>query len=207
MRNAEPRKLPATSRRYRRCGRRPARSGRPHMGRRARNRRVREPQGRAAERRVPERWLLDHVNEVNALVLVLIGLAERHFRSAPRQRHAARGVHPPRRRQSVHPAPDAVGRDRVRRRLLGPRPRSRRRGACRKLRLPAGVCELIRHHAPFNYDGHLPPTVEGTILHYADLAAADLAAIRSARSRSMPDLGDAEAGPPAPARRRPVEAF
>ncbi|WP_201840095.1 HD domain-containing protein [Microvirga zambiensis] len=45
--------------------------------------------------------------------------------------------------------------------------------------IPEAVCELVRNHAPFNYDGHLPPTIEGTIIHYADLTAFDLAANQS----------------------------
>src|SRR5690606_15536929 len=43
--------------------------------------------------------------------------------------------------------------------------------------IPEAVCDLVRYHAPFNYNGHLPGTAEGTLLHYADLAAFDLAAV------------------------------
>jgi putative nucleotidyltransferase with HDIG domain len=42
--------------------------------------------------------------------------------------------------------------------------------------VPENVAALIRTHAPFNYDGHLPGTVEGTVVHYA---AADLAAVQA----------------------------
>jgi putative nucleotidyltransferase with HDIG domain len=44
--------------------------------------------------------------------------------------------------------------------------------------VPEEVAALVRDHAPFNYAGHLPGTIEGTIVHYADLLAADLAAIQ-----------------------------
>lgn len=43
--------------------------------------------------------------------------------------------------------------------------------------VPNQVAELIRNHPPFTYTGELPGTPEGTIVHYADLAAADLAAV------------------------------
>ena len=44
--------------------------------------------------------------------------------------------------------------------------------------VPEEIADLVRFHNPFSYEGHLPGTVEGTIVHYADLAAADFGAIQ-----------------------------
>jgi putative nucleotidyltransferase with HDIG domain len=127
----------------------------------------------------PGRRLLDHVNEVNALAVHFLHLAENAFHLSPdRDTTLAAAI--------LHD----VDKSFIQRRLPsgaieyvdgytirdhGP--------AGAQLALECGVPEniaaLIRTHAPFNYDGHLPGTVEGTVVHYADLAAADLAAVQA----------------------------
>jgi putative nucleotidyltransferase with HDIG domain len=47
--------------------------------------------------------------------------------------------------------------------------------------VPEDIAGLVRDHSPFNHAGHLPGTIEGTIVHYADLTAADLAAVQQGR--------------------------
>lgn len=128
--------------------------------------------------RAPERSLLDHVNEVNDLVLLLIGVAESHYGlSVDKETLLAASI--------LHDVDKAFIQRQMPSGMIeyvdgysvrdhGPA------GAvlAKQCGVPDGVCELIRHHAPFNYDGHLPATAEGTILHYADLAAFDLSAIK-----------------------------
>lgn len=44
---------------------------------------------------------------------------------------------------------------------------------------PESLVELVRYHSPFCSIGHLPETVAGLIVHYSDLAAADLGILSS----------------------------
>ena len=156
---------------------RTARCGGPDVDRRPRKRRIREPQGRATERASARALAADHVNEVNDLVLLLIGLAETHDGLLSTERCFSR-----RPSFTMSTKRSSSARCRRARSSMSPGYSVRDHGPAgaalaESYGVPAGVCELIRHHAPFNYDGHLPATAEGTILHYADLAAFDLAAI------------------------------
>lgn len=122
------------------------------------------------------RLLLDHVNEVNDLALYLLDLAETRFRLLPDRETTLAGaiLHDVDKAfiQRLMPSGSIEYVDGYTVHDHGP--------AGAELALACGVrenvCELVRTHAPFNYDGHLPLTVEGTIIHYADLTAFDLAA-------------------------------
>ena len=122
------------------------------------------------------RPLLDHVNEVNDLVLYLLRLAETRFHLKPDRDTTLAGaiLHDVDKAfiQRLMPSGSVEYVDGYTMRDHGPA------GAALAIAcgVPENVCELIRTHAPFNYDGHLPATVEGTIIHYADLLAFDLAA-------------------------------
>ena len=128
--------------------------------------------------RTPERSLLDHVNEVNDLTIILIGLAKSHYRlSVDEDMVLAASI--------LHDVDKAF----IKRRMPSGSIEFVS-GYSREDHGPAGaalaqqhgiaeeICELIRYHAPFNQAGHLPGTAEGTILHYADLGAFDLAAVK-----------------------------
>lgn len=150
----------------------------------------------------PGRCLLDHVNEVNALATHLLDLAEATFALSPDRDTTIAGaiLHDVDKAFIQRPQPSGAIEyvDGYTIRDHGPA------GARLALEcgVPETVAELVRTHAPFNYDGHLPATIEGTVVHYADLAAADLAAVQAgavpihARSvilkRDHPLLRDAE---------------
>lgn len=127
----------------------------------------------------PSRRLLHHVNEVNALAAQLVELAEGTFGLVPDRDVTLAGaiLHDVDKAfiQRLQPAGviEYVAGYTIR--DHGPA------GAELALQygVPESVADLVRTHAPFNYDGHLPGTVEGTIVHYADLAAADLAALQA----------------------------
>jgi putative nucleotidyltransferase with HDIG domain len=127
----------------------------------------------------PGRSLLDHVNEVNALAAHLLDLAEVTFGLSPDRDTALAGaiLHDVDKAfiQRLQPSGAIEYVDGHTIDDHGPA------GAELALRcgVPDPVASLVRDHAPFNYAGHLPPTVEGTIVHYADLAAADLAAVQA----------------------------
>jgi len=122
------------------------------------------------------RSLLEHVNDVNALALYLLGLAETSFHLKPDRDTTLAGVilHDVDKAfiQRLSSSGSVEYADGYTMRDHGPA------GAALALAcgVPERICELVRTHAPFNYDGHLPATVEGTIIHYADLTAFDLAA-------------------------------
>ncbi len=124
---------------------------------------------------IRSRSLLQHVNDVNALTLYLLGLAESSFRLKPDRDITLAGaiLHDVDKAfiQRRQPSGKVEYVDGYTMRDHGPQ------GAAlaREQGVPEKVCELIRTHPPFNYDGHLPGTVEGTIIHYADLTAFDLA--------------------------------
>jgi putative nucleotidyltransferase with HDIG domain len=124
---------------------------------------------------IRSRSLLQHVNDVNALALYLLALAETSFGLKPDRDITLAGA-------ILHDVDKAF--------ILRLQPSGKvdyvdgytmqdhgPAGAALALAsgVPEKVCELVRTHAPFNYDGHLPSTVEGTIIHYADLTAFDLA--------------------------------
>jgi putative nucleotidyltransferase with HDIG domain len=150
----------------------------------------------------PGRCLLDHVNEVNALAVQLLDLAEASFGLAPDRDVTLAGaiLHDVDKSfvQRLQPSGAIEYVDGYTIRDHGP--------AGAKLAVecgvPENVAELVRTHAPFNYEGHLPGTIEGTVVHYADLTAADFAAVQAgaapihARSvilkRDHPILRDAE---------------
>ena len=127
----------------------------------------------------PARRLLDHVNEVNSLAVDLLHMAETTFHLLPDRdtTMAAAILHDVDKsfiqRLTSSGAVEYVDGYTVR--------DHGRAGAQLALDfgVPESVAELVRTHAPFNYDGHLPGTVEGTVVHYADLAAADLAAVQA----------------------------
>lgn len=127
----------------------------------------------------PGRSLMDHVNEVNALAVHLLGLAEVTFGLAPDRDIALAGaiLHDVDKAfiQRLQPSGVIEYVDGHTIDDHGPA------GAELALRcgVPEAVAGLVRDHAPFNYAGHLPATVEGTVVHYADLAAADLAAVQA----------------------------
>jgi putative nucleotidyltransferase with HDIG domain len=127
----------------------------------------------------PGRCLLDHVNEVNALAVQLLDLAETGFGLTPDRDTtiAAAILHDVDKSfiQRLQPSGAIEYVDGYTISDHGPA------GAALALQcgIPEGVAELVRTHAPFNYDGHLPGTIEGTVVHYADLAAADLAAVQA----------------------------
>jgi putative nucleotidyltransferase with HDIG domain len=128
---------------------------------------------------VPGRSLLSHVNEVNALAVDLLRMAERTFHLSPDRDAtiAAAILHDVDKAFIQRPTPSGVVEY-----VDGYTVRDHGRvGAAlaSDCGVPENVAELIRTHAPFNYDGHLPGTVEGTIIHYADLTAADLAAVQA----------------------------
>jgi len=127
----------------------------------------------------PGRSLLDHVNEVNALAILLLDLAETSFGLSPDRDTTLAGA-------ILHDVDKAFIQRRQPSGAIayvdghtiddhGPA------GAdlAQRCGVPDAVASLVRNHAPFNYAGHLPPTVEGTVVHYADLAAADLAAVQA----------------------------
>jgi putative nucleotidyltransferase with HDIG domain len=122
------------------------------------------------------RPLLDHVNEVNDLVLYLLRLAETRFALKPDRDVTLAGaiLHDVDKAfiQRLMPSGSVQYVDGYTVRDHGPAGAS----LAATCGVPEKVCDLIRTHAPFNYDGHLPATVEGTIIHYADLVAFDLAA-------------------------------
>jgi hypothetical protein len=127
--------------------------------------------------RVPDRSLLLHVNEVNDTVQLFIEFTSHRFGlSADRDMLMAASI--------LHDVDKAF----IQRRTASGTveyvdgytvddhgPAGARLAASQGV--PEPICEIVRNHAPFNYGGHLPATVEGTILHYADLLAFDLAAI------------------------------
>jgi putative nucleotidyltransferase with HDIG domain len=121
------------------------------------------------------RSLLQHVNDVNALTLYLLGLAESSFHLKPDRDTTLAGaiLHDVDKAfiQRLQPSGKVEYVDGYTMQDHGPA------GAALALAsgVPEKVCELIRTHAPFNYNGHLPGTAEGTIIHYADLTAFDLA--------------------------------
>lgn len=127
----------------------------------------------------PGRCLLDHVNEVNGLVLDFLGLAETTFELRPDRDTtlAAAILHDVDKSFTLRLMPSGAVEyaDGYTVRDHGPA------GADLALAcgVPDDIAELVRAHAPFNYDCHLPGTVEGTIVHYADLVAADLASVQS----------------------------
>jgi putative nucleotidyltransferase with HDIG domain len=121
------------------------------------------------------RSLLQHVNDVNALALYLLALAETSFGLKPDRDITLAGaiLHDVDKAfiLRLQPSGEVEYVDGYTMQDHGP--------AGAALALASGVaekvCELVRTHAPFNYDGHLPGTVEGTIIQYADLTAFDLA--------------------------------
>jgi len=127
----------------------------------------------------PGRCLLDHVNEVNALAVHLLDVAEATFHLSPDRDATLAGaiLHDVDKSfiQRLQPSGAIEYVDGHSIRDHGP--------AGAKLAVecgvPENVAELVRAHAPFNYEGHLPGTIEGTVVHYADLAAADLAAVQA----------------------------
>lgn len=127
----------------------------------------------------PGRSLLDHVNEVNALAAHLLDLAAATFDLTPDRDTALAGaiLHDVDKAfiQRLQPSGVIAYVDGYTINDHGPA------GADLALDcgVPDAVATLVRNHAPFNYAGHLPPTVEGTVVHYADLAAADLAAVQA----------------------------
>lgn len=127
--------------------------------------------------RVRNRSLLDHVNEVNDLVVILMEMARNTFGLAfdHDTLMAAAVLHDVDKAfiQRVNASGKMEYVDSYSMPDHGPT------GADLALTcgVPEAVCELVRYHAPFSYEGHLPATPEGTILHYADLAAFDLAAL------------------------------
>lgn len=128
--------------------------------------------------RMTNRSLLGHVNEVNDLVLMLMRLATRHYRLAPDKDTllAASILHDVDkafmyRRSATGGLDFSEGYTVADHGPAG----ATLAAACG---VPECICDLVRKHAPFNYDGHLPATVEGTILHYGDLTAFDLAAVQ-----------------------------
>jgi putative nucleotidyltransferase with HDIG domain len=122
------------------------------------------------------RPLIDHVNEVNHLAILLLDWAATRFRLTPDRDTTLAGaiLHDVDKAfiYQAMPSGSVEYVDGYSMRDHGPAGAALAR-ACG---VPENVCDLVRGHAPFNYDGHLPGTTEGTILHYADLAAADLAA-------------------------------
>ena len=127
---------------------------------------------------IPDRGLREHVNEVTHLALVILDIAENQY-----------GIHPDRdvvvAAAILHDVDKSfiqgwVGDGMVD--YLPPYGIDDHGSAGAQLAIDEGippeVAALVRDHAPFNYAGHLPGTVEGTIIHYADLLAADLAAIQ-----------------------------
>jgi putative nucleotidyltransferase with HDIG domain len=131
--------------------------------------------GIPASNSLRSRSLLQHVNDVNALTLYLLRLAESIFGQKPDRNTTLAGaiLHDVDKPfiQRLQPSGKVEYVDGYTMRDHGPQ------GAAlaREQGVPEAVCELIRTHTPFNYDGHLPGTVEGTIIHYADLTAFDLA--------------------------------
>jgi putative nucleotidyltransferase with HDIG domain len=127
----------------------------------------------------PGRSLADHVNEVNGLAAHLLDLADVTFGLSPDRDIALAGaiLHDVDKAfiQRLRPSGAIEYVDGHTIDDHGPA------GAALALQcgVPEAVASLVRDHAPFNYAGHLPPTVEGTIVHYADLAAADLAAVQA----------------------------
>lgn len=127
---------------------------------------------------VPGRDLLAHVNEVVEIALVLIDISQSRFGLAPDRDVALAAV-------ILHDVDKAF----IQRRDASGKVSYlngytvRQHGplgadlavACG---VPADIADLVRWHAPFGYDGHLPGTVEGTLVHYSDLLAADLAAVQ-----------------------------
>jgi hypothetical protein len=127
--------------------------------------------------RMPDRSLLLHVNEVNDMVVLFMDVTESRFQlAADRQMLLAASI--------LHDVDKAF----IQRRTASGSveyvegytvddhgPAGAKLAGAHGIAEP--ICRLIRDHAPFNYGGHLPASVEGTILHYADLFAFDLAAI------------------------------
>jgi len=127
--------------------------------------------------RLPTRGLLDHVNEVNRRVLALLATAAEEFgvEADPEVTLAAAILHdvdkPILYRWDGSRFSLAPGRAASDHGLVG----ADLAGECG---VPARVSELVRFHSPF-----APPspgfTPEATVLHYADLVASDLAALRA----------------------------
>jgi putative nucleotidyltransferase with HDIG domain len=124
---------------------------------------------------IPARGLLHHVNEVNERALELLRAAEREYALKPDRDvtlatailhdvdkpllyrwDGAEFAYAPGRRLQDH---GAVGAQ-----------------LCLDCGVPPEIAELVRVHSAFASEG-LPGTVEGTIVHYADLVSTDLAAV------------------------------
>ena len=127
--------------------------------------------------RVPDRSLLLHVNEVNDLVLMIVGMAETRFELAVDHETllAAAILHDVDKAFIQERLPSGEVRYVQGYGVADHGPSGASLAASHEV--PEVVCQLIRDHAPFNYDGHLPANPEGTILHYADLLAFDLCSI------------------------------
>lgn len=129
----------------------------------------------------PDRSLLLHVNEVNDLALHFIAFARSRFGLYPDSdvTLAAAILHDVDKVQIYERRPngEVTYREGFSSADHGPR------GAEIALAcgVPDDVARLVRDHSPFNPIGHLPGTIEGTILHYADLTAADFAAVQAGR--------------------------
>lgn len=127
---------------------------------------------------IPDRGLREHINEVTRLALIILDVAETQYGiNANRDVVVAAAI--------LHDVDKSfiqgwVGGGMVD--YLPPYGIDDHGSAGAQLAIDEGippeVAALVRDHAPFNYAGHLPGTVEGTIIHYADLLAADLAAIQ-----------------------------
>jgi putative nucleotidyltransferase with HDIG domain len=127
---------------------------------------------------IPDRSLVEHVNEVTRLALSILELADTEYGlQADADTVVAAAI--------LHDVDKAYIQgwvDDGKAAYLPPYGIDDHGAAGARLALEHGVPEevavLVRDHAPFNYAGHLPGTIEGTIVHYADLLAADLAAVQ-----------------------------
>jgi putative nucleotidyltransferase with HDIG domain len=124
---------------------------------------------------IPARGLLRHVNEVNARALELLRAAERDYGLKPdRDLTLATAILHDVDKPLLYRWDGSEFRYAQGRRLQD-------HGAvgaqlCLDCGVPPEVAELVRVHSAFASEG-LPGTVEGTIVHYADLVSTDLAAV------------------------------
>jgi len=124
------------------------------------------------------RPLLWHVNEVNDLALRFLDLAIGHFElPADRDATLATAILHDVDKPLIYRVDDGPS--------LGYAPGTQLSdhgaiGADLSLRhgVPAAIAEMVRHHSPFASTG-LPGTPEGTIVHYADFVANDLACLKA----------------------------
>jgi putative nucleotidyltransferase with HDIG domain len=127
---------------------------------------------------LPERPLLHHVNETNNLTLELMEFARKNFGLEPRHDVVLAAV-------ILHDVDKLLMYKR-----LGDRSVTFAPGRSQADHGPVGatiaathgvpleICDLVRFHSPLAVGGRLPGNIEGTLVHYADLAAADFASVQ-----------------------------